>query len=94
MVAKAEAMAQGSNPRFVVTSLPASGFKEEKPTDRWAPQRLYEEVYCERGNMENVLKQQVLDLQADRMSTQTWPAINCGSGWRHWLTCCWSGCEP
>ncbi len=69
VVAKAEAMAQGPNPRFVVTSLPVSGFKEEKPTDRLAPQRLYEEVYCERGNMENVLKQQVLDLQADRLST-------------------------
>ena len=69
VVAKAEAMAQGTNPRFVVTSLPASGFTEDKPTDRLAPQRLYEEVYCERGNMENVLKQQVLDLQADRLST-------------------------
>jgi hypothetical protein len=26
-------------------------------------------MYCARGEMENVLKQQVLDLQADRMST-------------------------
>jgi hypothetical protein len=70
VVAKAEVMAQGPNPRFVVTSLPASGFQEEeKSADRFAPQRLYEEVYCERGNMENVLKQQVLDLQADRLST-------------------------
>ena len=69
VVAKAEVMAQGSNPRFVVTSLPAAGFEDDEPTERWAPQGLYEDVYCERGNMENVLKQQVLDLEADRMST-------------------------
>lgn len=28
-----------------------------------------QELYCARGEMENVLKQQVLDLKADRMST-------------------------
>ena len=33
------------------------------------PAWLYEELYCPRGEMENVLKQQVLDLRADRMST-------------------------
>ena len=66
VVAKAEVTAQGQNPRFVVTNLPAQGFKGESPLDA---QVLYEEVYCARGNMENILKQQVLDLQADRMST-------------------------
>jgi hypothetical protein len=30
---------------------------------------LSEELYCGRGETENVLKQQVLDLEADRMST-------------------------
>ena len=69
VVAKAEVTAQGPNPRFVVTSLPAAGFPEEAAADRFAPAALYEQVYCARGNMENVLKQQVLDLQADRMST-------------------------
>ena len=69
VVAKAEVTAQGANPRFVVTSLPASGFKDPESADGFDSTRLYEEVYCARGDMENVLKQQVLDLQADRMST-------------------------
>lgn len=69
VVGKAEVMAQGDNPRFVVTNLPAGGFADETDRERFGPARLYEEVYCARGAMENVLKQQVLDLQADRLST-------------------------
>jgi hypothetical protein len=69
VIGKAEVMAQGDNPRFIVTNLPAAGFKREMDRERFAPARLYEELYCARGEMENVLKQQVLDLQADRMST-------------------------
>jgi hypothetical protein len=69
VVGKAEVMAQGDNPRFVVTNLPARGFAGEKDRTRFGPRRLYEEMYCARGQMENVLKQQVLDLQADRLST-------------------------
>ena len=60
VVAKAEVTAQGNNPRYVVTSVSS----EER-----AAQSLYEDLYCERGNMENVLKQQTLDLRADRLST-------------------------
>jgi hypothetical protein len=69
VVAKAEVTAEGANPRFVVTNLPANGFVGEKGASRFTPQGIYEEGYCPRGNMENILKQQVLDLQADRMST-------------------------
>ena len=69
VIGKAEVTAQGQNPRFLVTNLPARGFKEEEDKTRFAPARLYEELYCARGEMENVLKQQVLDLRADRMST-------------------------
>jgi hypothetical protein len=69
VVGKAEVMSAGDNPRFVVTSLPAKGWKEDKDRERFTPARLYEELYCARGEMENVLKQQVLDLQADAMST-------------------------
>jgi len=70
VVGKAEVTAEGDNPRFVVTNLPAQGFVEEEEEDeRFGPARLYEEFYCARGEMENVLKQQVLDLKADRMST-------------------------
>ena len=60
VVAKAEYLEKGANPRFVVTSLP--------PTP-WAAQTVYEELYCARGDMENRIKEQQLDLCADRPST-------------------------
>jgi hypothetical protein len=69
VIGKAEVTAQGANPRFIVTNLPAAGFKDDDDQTRFTPARLYEELYCGRGEMENVLKQQVLDLRADRMST-------------------------
>lgn len=70
VIGKAEVMAAGTNPRFIVTNLSAAGFKGEPGSKaRVAPAALYEQLYCARGNMENVLKQQTLDLQADRMST-------------------------
>lgn len=69
VIGKAEVMAAGDNPRFIVTNLPGSGFKDDEDRSRFQPARLYEELYCGRGEMENVLKQQVLDLEADRMST-------------------------
>jgi hypothetical protein len=68
VIGKAEVMAAGDNPRFIVTNLPAKGFQREDRA-RFTPARLYEELYCARGEMENVLKQQVLDLQADALST-------------------------
>ena len=69
VIGKAEITAQGYNPRFIVTNLPASGFVDESDRARFTPGRLYEELYCARGNMENMLKQQVLDLDADRLSS-------------------------
>ena len=56
MIVKAEHTAQGANPRFVVANVPGD------------PQELYEEVYCQRGEMENRIKEQQLDLFADRTS--------------------------
>ena len=69
VIGKAEVTTEGDNPRFVVTSLPAEGFEDDDSLDRFTPSNLYEVVYCARGECENVLKQQVLDLHADRMST-------------------------
>jgi hypothetical protein len=69
VIGKAEVMAGGDNPRFVVTNLPQQGFADDADRERLTPARLYEQLYCARGEMENVLKQQVLDLQGDRMST-------------------------
>ena len=62
VVAKAEHLAKGPNPRFVVTSL---------GRDVAGPQRLYEELYCARGDMENRIKEQQLDMFADRTSAAT-----------------------
>ena len=59
VVGKAEHLAKGANPRFVVTSLP-----RRKASAR----RLYEKLYCARGDMENRIKEQQLDLFADRTS--------------------------
>jgi hypothetical protein len=69
VIAKAEVSAQGDNPRFLVTNLPARAFSGDADQSRFEPTELYEQFYCARGEMENVLKQQVLDLEADRMST-------------------------
>lgn len=69
VIGKAEVTREGENPRFVVTNLPAEGFKGNSDRERFRPQPLYEELYCARGEMENLLKQQVLDLRANRMST-------------------------
>jgi Transposase DDE domain group 1 len=69
VVGKAEVTAGGDNPRFIVTNLPAKGFKGDPDRERCTAARLYEELYCARGEMENVLKQQVLDLEADKLST-------------------------
>jgi hypothetical protein len=59
VVAKAEHLDKGENPRFVVTSL---------PTEQWAAQDLYEKFYCARGEMENRIKEQMC-LFADRLCT-------------------------
>jgi hypothetical protein len=75
VIGKAEVSAAGDNPRFVVTNLPAAGFPEDAIPARFEPTPLYEDLYCARGEMENVLKQQTLDLEADRLSTH-WQASN------------------
>jgi hypothetical protein len=61
VVAKAEHIDGKENPRFVVTSLPPA---------EWAAQTLYEQLYCERGDMENRIKEQ-FSLFADRVSAET-----------------------
>lgn len=39
--------------------------------EQWDARSLYEEFYCARGGMENRIKEQQLDLFADRSSTAT-----------------------
>jgi Transposase DDE domain group 1 len=62
VVAKAEHLPKGANPRFVVTSLPAAAIDART---------LYEDLYCARGELENRIKEQQLDLFADRTSAAT-----------------------
>jgi hypothetical protein len=59
VIAQAEPLEKGANPRFVVTSCPA---------EAWPAQRRYEELYGARGEMENRIKEQLV-LLADRTST-------------------------
>jgi hypothetical protein len=66
VVGKAEYLAKGENPRFIVTSI-ASEEKEAR--------ELYEDFYCARGDMENRIKEQQLGLFADRTST-SWMRSN------------------
>lgn len=75
VIGKADVLASGSdNPRFVVTNLPPDGFDDQTP-GRFAPAACYEQFYCGRGNMENRIKEQQLDLFAPRTSCQ-WQAAN------------------
>src|SRR5271157_320648 len=59
VVAKAEHLPKGKNPRFIVTSLTSKAVEA---------QDLYEKIYCARGDMENRIKECQLDLFADRTS--------------------------
>jgi hypothetical protein len=56
VIVKAEYLQQGANTRFIVTNLAGQ------------PQQLYDEVYCQRGEAENRIKEQQLGLFADRTS--------------------------
>ncbi len=59
VIARVQHDAKGSNPRYVVTNLPGN------------PKKLYERIYCARGEMENRIKEQ-MQLFADRTSAHRW----------------------
>ena len=59
VIARIEHGSKGSNPRYVVTNLPGN------------PKKLYERIYCARGEMENRIKEQ-MQLFADRTSAHHW----------------------
>ncbi len=62
VVTKVSYGSSGLKVRYVVTSLPASTYP---------PSTVYTKKYCPRGEMENRIKEQQLELFADRTSTQT-----------------------
>jgi len=57
VVIKVEVTEKGVNTRFIVTDLVGT-----------PAQRLYQQVYCARGQMENYLKDHKLALKSDRTS--------------------------
>jgi hypothetical protein len=65
VIAKAEWTQGQANPRFIVTSL---------TNEDGDARKLYEELYCARGEMENRIKECQLDLFADRTSAATMAA--------------------
>lgn len=62
VVGKAEWLGDKANPRFVVSSFSPAEYDARA---------LYEGLYCARGDMENRIKEQQLDLFADRTSAHT-----------------------
>ncbi len=62
VIARIEASQRGTDVRFVVTNL----------ADR--PKRLYERIYCRRGQMENLIKAHKTHLASDRTSCHRWEA--------------------
>jgi hypothetical protein len=60
VIARIEHGDKGANPRFVVTNLNGK------------PKSLYDKLYCARGDMENRIKEQQLDMFADRTSCHHW----------------------
>ncbi len=62
VIGKAEYLPNKPSPRFVVTNL---------PTRKAGAKRLYETLYCARGDMENRIKERQLGLFADRTSSAT-----------------------
>jgi hypothetical protein len=62
VIHKAERNALGDNNRYVVTNLEGEA------------EGLYKDVYCARGDMENRIKEQQLDLFADRTSSHLFAA--------------------
>lgn len=73
LIGKAQIIRDKENPRFVVTNLPESPWTEGESgrseiTD-FSPEGIYRGLYCARGDMENRIKEQQLDMFADRTSS-------------------------
>jgi Transposase DDE domain group 1 len=62
VIARIEATALGADARFVVTNLPGRG------------KALYEQVYCARGKMENLIKDMKLYTRSDKTACHRWEA--------------------
>lgn len=70
VIGKAEITNGKTNPRFIVTDLSAEEDWTQCDSRFESACALYEKFYCARGDMENRIKEQQLDLFADRTSTR------------------------
>ena len=82
VIGKAELVEGKQNPRYIVTSI--SGEEAWAKPHGWfqSGQSLYEQCYCARGDAENRIKEQQLDMFADRTST----AYKSSNQLRLWLS--------
>ena len=78
VIGKGEWTRGEANPRFVVTSL---------TTEDCDARSLYEDIYCARGEMENRIKDQQLDLFADRTSAARCAPTSSACGSPQWPMC-------
>ena len=62
VIARVEATELGSDVRFIVTNLSGRG------------KHLYEKVYCQRGRMENLIKDMKLSTRSDKTACSRWQA--------------------
>lgn len=69
VIGKAEITGDKDNPRFIVTDLTGEESWTKDLPALASGRDLYEKFYCARGDMENRIKEQQLDLFADRTST-------------------------
>ena len=87
VIGKAQIIRDKENPRFVVTNLPEDRWPEaevELTTEihDFSAEGIYRQVYCARGDMENRIKEQQLDMFADRTSS----AFMASNQLRLWLS--------
>jgi hypothetical protein len=69
VIAKAAITSGKINPRFIVTDLTGEEEWIENDATFLSGQTLYQDYYCARGDMENRIKEQQMDMFADRTST-------------------------
>ena len=79
MIGKAEHLAKGANPRFIVTSL------KRKAIDA---QTLYEQVYCAAARWRTGSRNASSICWPTAPRQRRWPPTSCGCGSRRSPTCC------
>jgi hypothetical protein len=80
VVAKAEQIEGRENPRYLVTSL---------GKEAWPAQKLYERLYCARGEMENRIKEH-RRAGARITARRIWVRYSCAYPWQNVFAAAWT----